>query len=167
MAETSKKDDTKSLADRLVSDPRNPPDLSMLQGWLGASSEDKHRRLYLDPELSQSLEIPDDAIVHTQKRPNQRQPAWRQLGVGQGRRRDQAGTWTRTYRSRGSYADKFSRTSLPGPVLAPLVALAGPSVHRLPQPRRIRSSVRSRRCSTVRRDRPGVGRRSSPSVRRS
>src|SRR5688572_21263628 len=69
MADAPKRDDTKSLADRLVSDPKNPPDLTMLQGWLGASSEDKHRRLYLDPELSQSLEIPNDAIVHTQDIP--------------------------------------------------------------------------------------------------
>src|SRR5690349_8321150 len=68
MAET-RKDDGRSLADRLVADPKNPPDLSMLQGWLGASSEEKHRRLYLDPELSQSLEIPEDAIVHTQDIP--------------------------------------------------------------------------------------------------
>ena len=69
MPETPKKDDAKPLADRLVPDPKNPPDLSMLQGWLGASAEDKHRRLYLDPELSQSLEIPEDAIVHTQDIP--------------------------------------------------------------------------------------------------
>jgi hypothetical protein len=74
MAETPKRDDTKSLADRLVSDPKNPPDLSMLQGWLGASSEEKHRRLYLDPELSQSLEIPNDAIVHTQDIPAEVNP---------------------------------------------------------------------------------------------
>jgi hypothetical protein len=69
MAETPKRDDPKSWPDRLVPDPKNPPELSMLQGWLGASSEDKHRRLYLDPELSQSLEIPEDAIVHTQDIP--------------------------------------------------------------------------------------------------
>jgi hypothetical protein len=64
-----KKDDVKSLPDRLVADPKDPPELTMMQGWLGASSEAGYRRLYLDPELAQSLEIPDDAIVHTQEIP--------------------------------------------------------------------------------------------------
>jgi hypothetical protein len=67
-------DDATPFADRLVTDPKNPPELTMLQGWLGASSEDKHRRLYLDPELSQSLEIPEDAIVHTQDIPREVNP---------------------------------------------------------------------------------------------
>src|SRR5262245_49169337 len=74
MADAAKKDDAKSLPDRLVSDPKNPPELSLLQGWLGASSEDRHRRLYLDPELSQSLEIPEDAIVNTQDMPRESNP---------------------------------------------------------------------------------------------
>jgi hypothetical protein len=74
MADAPKKDDAKSLPDRLVSDPKSPPELSLLQGWLGASSEDRHRRLYLDPELSQSLEIPEDAIVSTQDMPRESNP---------------------------------------------------------------------------------------------
>lgn len=53
----------------LVSDPMNPPELTLLQGWLGASSEDKHRRLCLNAELSNSLEIPEDAILRTQEVP--------------------------------------------------------------------------------------------------
>ena len=65
MPETPKKDHGPSLPDRLVSDPKNPPELTLLQGWLGASSEDRCRRLYLDPALAQSIEIPEDAIVHT------------------------------------------------------------------------------------------------------
>ena len=74
MADTSKKDASVSLPDRLAPDPKNPPDLTLLQGWLGASSEDGHRRLYLDPELSNSLEIPEDAIVHTQEIPRDQNP---------------------------------------------------------------------------------------------
>ena len=74
MADAPKKDDARSLPDRLVPDPKNPPELSLLQGWLGASSEDRHRRLYLDPELSQSLEIPEDAIVSTQELPRESNP---------------------------------------------------------------------------------------------
>jgi hypothetical protein len=70
MAETTKRDAAAaSLPDRLVPDPKNPPDLTLLQGWLGTSAEEKHRRLYLDAELSNSLEIPEDAIVHTQPIP--------------------------------------------------------------------------------------------------
>src|SRR5215510_3751435 len=74
MADTPKKDASASLPDRLAPDPKNPPDLTLLQGWLGASSEDKHRRLYLDPELSNSVEIPEDAIVHTQDIPADSSP---------------------------------------------------------------------------------------------
>jgi hypothetical protein len=70
----SKKDAAASLPGRLAPDPKNPPDLTLLQGWLGASSEAKHRRLYLDPELSNSLEIPEDAIVHTQEIPRDANP---------------------------------------------------------------------------------------------
>ena len=69
-----KKDASASLPDRLAADPKNPPDLTLLQGWLGASSEAGHRRLYLDPELCNSLEIPEDAIVHTQEIPRDTNP---------------------------------------------------------------------------------------------
>jgi hypothetical protein len=63
-----------SLVDDLVSDPKNPPEIMLLQGWLGASSEDKHHRLYLDAELSNSLEIPEDAILRTQELPADHNP---------------------------------------------------------------------------------------------
>ena len=63
-----------SFVDDLVPDPKNPPELTLLQGWLGASSEDKHRRLYLDAELSNSLEIPEDAILRTQELPATHSP---------------------------------------------------------------------------------------------
>jgi len=58
-----------SFVDRLVTDPKNPPDVTLLQGWFGASSEEGSRRLYLDPELTQSLEIPEDAILGVQDIP--------------------------------------------------------------------------------------------------
>ena len=38
----------------------------MLSGYLGASSEEGHTRLYFDPQLSTYVEIPDDAILHSQ-----------------------------------------------------------------------------------------------------
>lgn len=51
---------------KIVKDPKNPPATLMLRGFLGASSEDKHTRLYFDPHLSSYAEIPNDAILHTQ-----------------------------------------------------------------------------------------------------
>lgn len=38
----------------------------LLTGYLGASSEANHTRLYFDAALSNYVEIPDDAILHTQ-----------------------------------------------------------------------------------------------------
>jgi hypothetical protein len=51
---------------RIVKDPANPPQTAMLTGYLGASSEKGHTRLYFDPSLSSYVEIPDDAILHSQ-----------------------------------------------------------------------------------------------------
>lgn len=51
---------------KIVKDPKNPPATLMLTGYLGASSEDKHTRLYFDPHLNNYVEIPDDAILHKQ-----------------------------------------------------------------------------------------------------
>jgi hypothetical protein len=54
------------FVDKIVKDPKNPPDTVMLSGYLGASSEDGHTRLYFDPSLGSYVEIPDDAILHTE-----------------------------------------------------------------------------------------------------
>jgi hypothetical protein len=51
---------------KIVKDPNNPPDTVMLTGYLGASSEDGHTRLYFDPGLGSYVEIPDDAILHVE-----------------------------------------------------------------------------------------------------
>jgi hypothetical protein len=51
---------------QIVKDPRNPPKTQLLVGYLGRSSEDGHTRLYLDPELNDYVEIPNEAILHTQ-----------------------------------------------------------------------------------------------------
>jgi hypothetical protein len=51
---------------KIVKDPKNPPATLMLTGFLGASSEDKHTRLYFDPHLSNYAEIPNDAILYRQ-----------------------------------------------------------------------------------------------------
>jgi hypothetical protein len=51
---------------KIVKDPKNPPTTLMLTGYVGASSEDGHTRLYFDPNLSTYVEIPYDAVLHTQ-----------------------------------------------------------------------------------------------------
>ncbi len=56
---------------KIVKDPKNPPATVMLTGFLGASSEPGHTRLYFDPHLSNYVEIPDDAILHTEEVPAQ------------------------------------------------------------------------------------------------
>src|SRR5262245_14428465 len=54
---------------KIVKDPKNPPATLMLTGFTGDSSEEGHTRLYFDPSLSNYVEIPDDAILHTQSAP--------------------------------------------------------------------------------------------------
>jgi hypothetical protein len=54
---------------KLVPDPKSPPDTLLLCGYLGASSEDNHTRLYFDMELASYVEIPNEAILHTTPMP--------------------------------------------------------------------------------------------------
>ena len=49
---------------RIVTDPKNVPDVMLLTGYLGASSEEAHERLYLSPDLTNYVEIPNTAILH-------------------------------------------------------------------------------------------------------
>jgi hypothetical protein len=49
---------------QIVSDPKNVPDVTLLSGYLGASSEEAHERLYLSPDLSNYVEIPKTAILY-------------------------------------------------------------------------------------------------------
>jgi hypothetical protein len=51
---------------QIVKDPANPPQTTLLSGYVGASSEAGHTRLYFDPGLTNYVEIPDDAILHHQ-----------------------------------------------------------------------------------------------------
>jgi hypothetical protein len=48
----------------VVSDPKNVPDVMLLTGYPGASSEEAHERLYLSADLSSYVEIPRTAILH-------------------------------------------------------------------------------------------------------
>ena len=68
---------------KIVKDPKNPPATVMLTGFLGASSEPEHTRLYFDPHLSTYVEIPDDAILqHARGAGRRRNSARRMCGSG-------------------------------------------------------------------------------------
>jgi hypothetical protein len=49
----------------LVPDPSNVPDLAILSGFLGNSSQTGHWRLYFTPDLSEWAEIPKASILHS------------------------------------------------------------------------------------------------------
>lgn len=61
---TSRENLPDSLADKLVRDPAEVPDLRALIGYLGRSSRPRHIRLYLTADLGEYVEIPEDAVVH-------------------------------------------------------------------------------------------------------
>src|SRR5215831_1068176 len=56
---------------KVVKDPKQPPDALLLTGYLGESSEEGHTRLHFDPELKNYVEIPNDAVLHTQPIPKE------------------------------------------------------------------------------------------------
>lgn len=52
------------VAEALVPDPSQVPDLRVLVGMLGRSNRPGHSRLYLTIDLCDYLEVADDDIVH-------------------------------------------------------------------------------------------------------
>ena len=62
-------DDTPRNADfigKVVSDAKDPPETRLLNGWLGDAADEGYRRLYTNAELSAYIDIPVDAILHTE-----------------------------------------------------------------------------------------------------
>jgi hypothetical protein len=57
-------DGNDSFIRHIVTDPKNVPDVMLLTGYLGASSEEAHERLYLSADLTNYVEIPNTAILH-------------------------------------------------------------------------------------------------------
>lgn len=55
--------DRQDLVKRLVPDPANPRDLTMINGFVGESSVDNCTRLYRNLQLTIWQDIPDDQIV--------------------------------------------------------------------------------------------------------
>jgi hypothetical protein len=57
---------TESFVAKIVTDPARVPAVWLLSGYLGDSSQTDRKRLYLTPDLSYWLEIPSDALLHTE-----------------------------------------------------------------------------------------------------
>ena len=62
------------IVDKLVSDPTSPPRVALLSGFVGTAGESGHTRIYLDPELSAWVDVPDDAILNRQPIPESVSP---------------------------------------------------------------------------------------------
>jgi hypothetical protein len=58
----------------IVSDPNNVPEVILVYGYLGASSEADHERLYLSTDLANYVEIPSSAILHRLAAPQEQDP---------------------------------------------------------------------------------------------
>ena len=58
-----------SFVSKIVSDPGKVPGVYMLSGFLGDAGQADYRRLYVTPDLSQWLEIPSDALLHSEPMP--------------------------------------------------------------------------------------------------
>ena len=77
MARAPKKPESGSGADfvsSIVTDPKSVPDVMRLYGYLGASSEEGHERLYLNPDLTNYVEVPTQAILHRMTVPAEQDP---------------------------------------------------------------------------------------------
>src|SRR5579864_6273397 len=59
---------------KVVKDPKQPPDAQMLTGFVGKSSEEGYTRFYTDANLRDFIDIPDNAILHTEKIPTEHSP---------------------------------------------------------------------------------------------
>lgn len=54
---------------KLVTEPGTVPDVTVVTGFVGPATEAEYIRVYLDPQLQKSVEIPVDAIVHREAIP--------------------------------------------------------------------------------------------------
>lgn len=67
--ETAESNVSAQFVAQIVTDPAQVPDVIFLTGFLGASSEVGHMRLYTDPAFTEYFEIPEDAILHKVQQP--------------------------------------------------------------------------------------------------
>jgi hypothetical protein len=59
---------------QIVVNPNNVPDVMRLYGYPGASSEPGHERLYLNPDLTNYVEVPAQATLHRMAVPSDQDP---------------------------------------------------------------------------------------------
>ena len=86
MARAPKKPESGSGADfvsSIVTDPKSVPDVMRLYGYLGASSEEGHERLYLNPDLTNYVEVPTQAILHRMTVPAEQESTWCGVFMGE------------------------------------------------------------------------------------
>ena len=55
------------LVEKLVSDPSQPAEVTVLVGFLGKSAQAGTWRLYLTPDLSEYLEFPEESVRHSEE----------------------------------------------------------------------------------------------------
>lgn len=58
--------DEEEFVTHLVPDPSQLPDVVLLSGFCGRSSRPGHSRLYVTPELTAFVDVPEEDIVHSQ-----------------------------------------------------------------------------------------------------
>src|SRR5262245_2376386 len=66
MPKPNEKSSGSTFVGKVVKDPKKHVAALLLSGFLGPSSEKDHTRLYFDAQLSQYVEIPDQAILHSE-----------------------------------------------------------------------------------------------------
>lgn len=56
-----------ALVSKVVRDPKRPPQVRVIRGYVGESTEDAAVRVYLDVELRRFVDIPSKEIVHLER----------------------------------------------------------------------------------------------------
>lgn len=59
---------------KAVTDPKNPGEVLLVTGFLGASSEPKHTRIYWDASLGTYVDVKTTDITHTEPLPKEQSP---------------------------------------------------------------------------------------------
>jgi len=58
----------------VVSDPREPPDVLFLMGFVGRAPDADSTRIYLDVQLAAYVDLPSSEILHAQPLPRSQSP---------------------------------------------------------------------------------------------
>ena len=77
MATDNSKPKSNPIVGKIVKDPKSPPNALCLRGFVGDSSEEKSIRLYFNPDFSDYVDVPEDAVLHSEPVPE----AWSPFGA--------------------------------------------------------------------------------------